>query len=69
MDTWSIDEGPISFVETTASGEVCPEKQDLDKIVNEHVYSQRLFKKTLMLNIMSSPGAVKTSLILKTIGA
>jgi len=78
-------EGPISFVETTTSGEINPEnlnrcfvigidesedltklihevqrrnytldgflqKKNLDKIINKHIYAQRLLKKVLVFN-------------------
>jgi len=78
-------EGPISFVETTTSGEINPEnlnrcfvigidesedqtklihevqrknytlqgfleKRDLDKIINKHIYAQRLLKKVWAFN-------------------
>ena len=78
-------EGPISFVETTTSGEINPEnlnrcfvigidesedqtrlihdlqrknytlqgylqKKDLNKIIDKHIYAQRLLKKILVFN-------------------
>jgi len=78
-------EGPISFVETTTSGDINPEnlnrcfvigidesedqtrlihevqrrnytldgflqKKDLDKIINKHIYAQRLLQKVLVFN-------------------